>query len=153
MPYLYLAREARAVRASSPARPGDTMPPTLYPCLRYVDAPAAITWLERAFGFTTHARHDAPDGRVAHAELRLGHGLLMVGSGESAPTREPDPARAWSGLYVVIDDLEAHCERARAAGATITQEPRDTDYGSREYAALDLEGKVWSFGTYQPWTA
>ena len=56
--------------------------------------------------------------------------------------------RGW--VYVVVDDPDAHCERARAAGAAITTEVYDTDYGSREYAARDLEGNVWSFGTYRP---
>lgn len=129
--------------------------PTLYPCLRYDDAPAAIAWLERAFGFALHMRHDAPDGSVAHAELRHAGGMLMLGSSRGAqrPAQDPDPAQAWGGLYVVVPDVDAHCAQARAAGATITRAPADTDYGSREYAALDLEGNVWSFGTYQPWIA
>jgi uncharacterized glyoxalase superfamily protein PhnB len=53
-------------------------------------------------------------------------------------------------LYVAIDDVDSHCERARSGGAEIIREPHDTDYGSREYGAKDIEGHHWSFGTYRP---
>ena len=57
------------------------------------------------------------------------------------------------GVYVVVDDCDAHCARARAAGALIVREPKDEDYGGRGYPCRDLEGHVWSFGTYDPWAA
>ncbi|MCM0675632.1 glyoxalase [Micromonospora phytophila] len=53
-------------------------------------------------------------------------------------------------VYVAVEDVDAHCARARAAGAEIVREPLDTDYGSRDYTARDLAGNVWSFGTYRP---
>jgi uncharacterized glyoxalase superfamily protein PhnB len=59
-----------------------------------------------------------------------------------------DPAS--QGVYVAVEDADAHYERAKAAGAEITREIEDTDYGSREYTARDHEGHVWSFGTYRP---
>ena len=64
--------------------------------------------------------------------------------------REPAPRRG-QGIYVVVDDPDAHCARARAAGAELTREPTDQDYGAREYSALDPEGTEWSFGTYDPY--
>jgi uncharacterized glyoxalase superfamily protein PhnB len=119
--------------------------PTLYPLLRYKDAPAAIRWLCAVFGFEEHLVVPGKGGAVAHAELRFGTGILMMGS-------QKDDVFGNTGMapYVYVSDVEAHCARARAAGAAIVMEPRDTDYGSREYAARDCEGHVWSFGTYRP---
>ncbi len=127
---------------------------TAYPALFYRDASAAIDFLERAFGFQTVLRVPGADGAVAHAELRRGDAMVLVGAEQ--------PARGWLSpagrdgvtalVYLVTDDVDAHCERARAAGAEITMEPRDTDYGSRDYLALDPEGNVWSVGTYRPGT-
>lgn len=120
---------------------------TIYPIFRYRDARPAIDWLCAAFGFTVHAVHDAPDGSVAHAELILHTGMIMVGERPDSAPRLGD--EEWS-VYVAVDDLDAHHARARAAGAEIVRDPFDTDYGSRDYAARDLAGNVWSFGTYRP---
>ncbi|WP_433550780.1 VOC family protein [Micromonospora zamorensis] len=120
---------------------------TVYPIFRYPDPRAAIDWLCSAFGFQVHAVHEAPDGTVAHAELVLDTGMIMLGGRAEAAPRPADDD--WS-VYVAVPDVDAHCARARAAGAEITREPFDTDYGSRDYAARDLAGTVWSFGTYRP---
>ncbi|MBQ1034242.1 VOC family protein [Micromonospora parva] len=120
---------------------------TIYPILRYPDPRAAIDWLGTAFGFQVHAVHEAPDGTVAHAELILDTGMIMLGGRTDAAPRPADDD--WS-VYVAVPDVDAHCARARAAGAEIIREPFDTDYGSRDYAARDLAGTVWSFGTYRP---
>jgi uncharacterized glyoxalase superfamily protein PhnB len=130
--------------------------PTLFPALRYADADAAVAWLRDAFGFEEHAVHRDEAGVVAHAELRLGGGLLMLGQarpGDWMGGEPPDPRRASAGIYAVMGDVDAHHARAAAAGAEITRAPADTDYGSREYAARDLEGNAWSFGTYDPFAA
>ncbi|MFI7605229.1 VOC family protein [Micromonospora sp. NPDC049366] len=120
---------------------------TIYPVFRYADPRAAIDWLCTAFGFTVNAVHEGPDGGVAHAELTFDTGMIMLG-GRDEPS--PRPAEDDWSVYVAVDDVDAHCSRARAAGAEIIREPFDTDYGSRDYAARDLAGKVWSFGTYRP---
>ncbi|MEU8297376.1 VOC family protein [Micromonospora sp. NPDC048909] len=120
---------------------------TVYPVFRYPDARAAIDWLRAAFGFQVHAVHDAPDGTVAHAELVLDTGMIMLGQ---RSTSRPRPAEDDWAVYAAVDDVDTHCARARAAGAEIIREPADTDYGSRDYAARDLDGNVWSFGTYRP---
>lgn len=121
----------------------------IFPAMRYRDGRASIAWLERAFGFTPHRVHAGPQDEIAHAELRLGDGLVMLGSGGE------DAANPWSttpiGLYVRVDDIDAHCERARAAGAEIVRPLADTPYGAREYTARDPDGHLWSFGTYDPW--
>jgi uncharacterized glyoxalase superfamily protein PhnB len=129
---------------------------TIFPALRYRDAPAAIEWLAKAFGFEARMVVDGAPGTVAHAELTYGQAMIMLGT-----ARPPDaddysaaaPPPGGSALYLVVDDPDAHHERASAAGAEIVRAPQDTDYGAREYSARDPEGNVWSFGTYQPWAS
>lgn len=119
----------------------------LYPSLRYKDAKAAHQWLQDAFGLEPHALYEDDHGHVAHAEMRWGSDMIMFGT-----TREDSygdrVGQGW--IYASCEDPDALCERARAAGATITTEPTDRDYGSRDFAARDLEGNQWNFGTYEP---
>jgi uncharacterized glyoxalase superfamily protein PhnB len=121
---------------------------TVFPAMGYADAPRAVRWLQDAFGFEAKAVHEGEDGTSAHAELRHGNGIVMFGS------HRDEPGNPWArndfGVYVVVDDVDAHHARAKAAGAAIVTPPRDTPYGSREYAARDCEGRLWSFGTYRP---
>ena len=122
----------------------------IYAALRYRDAAAAIDWLERAFGFQTTARHDGPDGAVAHAELLLDASLIMLGTGAEGlqdPPAEPRAARMT--IYVAVEDVDGLHERAKAAGADVS-DLYEQDYGSRDFSARDLEGNHWSFGTYVP---
>jgi len=126
---------------------------TIFPFLRYSDAAAAIAWLVEAFGCERHAVHEAPDGTIAHAELRLGGDIFMLGTAADDFLGMKTPRQLGAvnqGLYVVVEDPDAHYARAKAAGAEIIMEPRDMEYGSREYGARDLEGNLWSFGTYRP---
>ncbi len=131
------------------------MRPNIFPALHYRDPDAALEWLKRAFGFEEKAVYRGDDGRIHHAELRLGDGLIMFGGipagglGAGAP-----PAHGGQPpvtIYTVVPDLDAHYERAQAAGAEIVRELADQPYGSREYGARDLEGNAWSFGTYDPY--
>ena len=114
--------------------------PNMFPFMRFADADGALEWLSRAFGFQQHEVYRDDQGVVGHAEMSLGPGIIMFGPG--------DPAS--HGVYVAVDDVDEHFQRARAAGAEIIREIEDTDYGSREYTARDPEGHVWSFGTYLP---
>jgi uncharacterized glyoxalase superfamily protein PhnB len=122
--------------------------PTLYPLMRYTDAPAAIEFLKRAFGFRDLERIDNPDGTIAHAELSHGSSVLMLGSDRDDPRLGRRAGAGW--IYVAVPDIDEHCRRAREAGAEILAEPFDTDYGSRDYSARDPEGNQWHFGTYRP---
>jgi uncharacterized glyoxalase superfamily protein PhnB len=124
--------------------------PNIFPALRYHDGPAAIAWLARAFGFTPQLEVPAPDGSIAHAEMRLGPGFIMLGSSTGQHGADNPWDRARMGVYVCVEDIDAHYQRARAAGAEIVRELKATDYGSREYSVRDLEGNLWSFGTYRP---
>jgi len=120
--------------------------PTIVPTLRYRDAAAAILWLEDAFGFERMTVVADQDGTIAHAELRFGVGVVMLGQLRD----ESGPPVDRQGIYVVVPDSDAHHALARAAGAEILAAPFDTDYGSREYTARDPDGHSWSFGTYAP---
>jgi uncharacterized glyoxalase superfamily protein PhnB len=121
--------------------------PTLFPSLRYREARAAIEFLTSAFGFEELTVHPNEDGTIAHAELRYGPSILMLGTDKD----DVYGGRAGQGwLYVAVEDADAHFERARAGGAEIIVELQDTDYGSRDYAARDPEGNLWNFGTYRP---
>src|SRR5579883_1734059 len=122
------------------------MAENIYASMRYRDARAAIEWLEGAFGFERRLAYDGPDGTVAHAELRYGEGLVMVGSWRGQDDHRV-PGQGWA--YVVVEDLEAHHRRAKAAGAEIVEGPQTQDYGSF-YSARDPDGNLWSFGTYAP---
>jgi uncharacterized glyoxalase superfamily protein PhnB len=121
----------------------------IYPVLKYQDARAAIDFLEKAFGLERHAVYDGENGGVAHAELSFGSEMVMLGS--SAEGRELFNQAAGSySLYLVVDDPDAHHDRAKEAGAEIVLGLKDEDYGSRGYTARDPEGNLWSFGTYRP---
>jgi uncharacterized glyoxalase superfamily protein PhnB len=120
---------------------------TVFPTLKYDDAHAAIEFLTTALGFEKHAVYETDDGKVAHAELRHGDGMVMLGSrGEGDAAYEPGRAVT----YVVIEDPDALHDRAKDAGAEIVRGLSDQDYGSRDFAAADPEGNVWAFGTYNP---
>jgi len=124
--------------------------PNIFPTFRYENAPKAIEWLYKAFGYEQQFVVPGENNTVAHAQLRLGRGMIMMGSGG-----KPDPKNPWVterfGTYVVVPDVETHYARAQAAGAKIERPLADTEYGSREYSARDCEGHLWSFGTYDPY--
>lgn len=128
-------------------------PPTLFPYLSYRDAAAALTWLAEAFGFTKTVEFSDPDGNVMHAEMRFGNGAIMLGTA-TAPQPEEScrGAPAEHGVYVYVEDVDAHFRQAQAAGAHIVFPPEDTEWGTRRYRALDPAGYEWSFGNYRPAT-
>jgi len=128
----------------------------VYPALRYRDAAAALEWLQRAFGLEEVAVHRGDDGSVHHAELRMGPDMVFVGQHGGVAWlggRAPDALASTVSIYVTVEDPDAHHARAQAAGATIVRGLTDEEYGSREYSARDLEGNLWSFGTYDPLAA
>jgi uncharacterized glyoxalase superfamily protein PhnB len=115
----------------------------------YDDPAAALDWLERAFGFHRSMVIVDDQGRLAHAEMEYGDGYLMVGSKWNDTTEPPSGVGGKNTQTVHVqleEDIDAHCERARAAGADILQAPEDQFYGDRTYRARDLGGHVWTFG-------
>jgi uncharacterized glyoxalase superfamily protein PhnB len=133
---------------------------TMIPSLRYRDAHKAIDWLVEAFGFEQNAVFDGPNGTVAHAQLTLGKGMIMLGSasntgGWSAEMVQPDEigGKATGGIYLLVADAAAAFERAKSAGARIGMELQEMSYGGKAFACKDPEGYFWSIGEYDPWAS
>ena len=130
---------------------------TVIPGLRYRDAKAAIEFLCSAFGFEMHLVVDGPNNTIAHAQLAFGNGMIMLGSyphegeyGEWVRPPEPPALINTQGIYVIVTDPDAHCARAKAAGAKIVMVLSDKSHGRRDYTVRDPEGYLWTFGSYDP---
>ncbi len=132
-------------------------PVTVIPALRYADADAAVEWLCRAFGFQEHAVYRNDHGKVVHAELRFGNGMIMLGPdvdsefGRLMMLPKAAGGRCTQANYIVVGDVDAHHAHAAAAGADVIFPPKDEDYGGRGYTCRDPEGHIWAFGSYDPW--
>ena len=130
---------------------------TAIPCLRYRDAPAAIDWLCRVLGFERHLVVPDDTGGITHAQLVLGGGMIMLGSARDNEygllMKQPDEVGGaqTQSSYLVVPDPDAVHARAVAAGATIAIPIKDEDYGGRGFSCHDLEGHLWSIGSYDPW--
>ena len=122
--------------------------PRVTPYLLYEDLTSTIDWLKKAFGLTERMRISAPDGSANHAELALADGLIMVGQPGGNYQNPTHCGHVTHQVYVYVDDADAHHATAKAAGATILEEPNDTFYGDRRYGAADLEGHHWYFATH-----
>ena len=137
--------------------------PRLSSALYCENAREAIAWYQRALGFTVEIIVDAPDGSVMHSELRYGESIVMVAEGSAeravrfgvqgrAPKAIGGPNT--QNLMLYVDDVDAHCAQARAAGALVTSEPEDHDYGpeywcDRSYGCVDPDGHLWWFSQRQ----
>ena len=128
-------------------------------CFRYRDATAAIAWLCDAFGFREHLVVPDGAGGIVHAQLTLDKAMIMVGTarddefGRLVGPRGNAPLEDLAGhsIYVVVSNADEHLARAVEAGAKIEADIQDQDHGGRAYTCRDLEGHVWTFGTYDPW--
>jgi uncharacterized glyoxalase superfamily protein PhnB len=119
--------------------------------LTYREPRAALAWLERAFGFELAMLIEDADGQVAHAEMRHGDSLIMIGSEWSADHKSPRSTGGKNTQTVhieIVTEADAHCERARAAGAEILMEPQNQFYGARTYRCRDLEGHMWTVAQF-----
>jgi uncharacterized glyoxalase superfamily protein PhnB len=123
--------------------------PAVVPAIVYKDSMAAFEWLQKAFGFEPAMLITDDAGNLAHSELTFGDGWIMVGNEWSENHKSPANLGGLCTQTVhlqVTSGIDAHCERARAAGAEILMEPEDQFYGDRSYRARDLEGHIWTFG-------
>ena len=131
--------------------------PDVIPMLAYENGVRAMEWLADAFGFRERTRMTTPDGRLSHGELEAGDALIMLATptpdyrGPKRHRETCEQARKWSevpyivdGVLVYVDDVGAHYEQAKRAGATILSELETSDNGKR-YRAEDLEGHRWMF--------
>jgi uncharacterized glyoxalase superfamily protein PhnB len=127
----------------------------LSPCLSYRDRQAAMDWLEAAFGFEVSLLVTDAEGNIGHAEMAFKGARITIADewaapGLIGPAALASPAnlegRVTGFLRIFLEKgIDAHCERARAAGAKITAEPEDQFYGDRVYRCLDLDGHIWTF--------
>ncbi|MGU7768910.1 VOC family protein [Burkholderia sp. MR1-5-21] len=123
--------------------------PSISSAVFYRDPWAALDWLERAFGFERSIVISTPDGKLSHAEFTFGDGTVMIGGEWADFVSSPEGVGGKNTQCVHVQltgDLDAHCARARQAGAVILQEPADQFYGDRTYRARDPEQHVWTFG-------
>ena len=126
----------------------------MIPFIQYRDAPKAIEWLEQAFGFKPHLVVAGEDDTVVHSQLLLGDKTMLMASSvkdwnPNSSESKTDLGNA-SGIYVVVADPDAHYQQAKVAGAEMVMDIEDQDYGGRAFTCLDLEGNLWSFGSYDP---
>lgn len=131
---------------------------TVIPSMRYRDAPAAIEWLCRVFGFEKQAVYANEDGTIAHAQLTLGAGMVMLSSATlntpySILVRQPDEigGAETTSPCLIVSDPDAVYARAKAAGAEFPMDIADMSYGGRAFTCRDPEGHLWNVGSYDPW--
>jgi uncharacterized glyoxalase superfamily protein PhnB len=130
---------------------------TIIPCLRYRDAHAAIDWLCRAFGFVKQAAYEDDQGRVEHAQLIYGNGMVMLGEvcdnafGKLIAQPDEIGGRETQCACVIVSNCKSHYQQAVAAGAVIVDEYAEKEYGGAGYSCRDPEGHLWYFGSYDPW--
>lgn len=132
------------------------MTSSIVPCLRYADAPAMIDWLCQVFGFACHLVVEDGEGGIAHAQLTLGGGMIMLSSArKDAFGRMQGTPEALGGNsqspYLIVEEVDATAARAEQAGAEITRAPQDEPYGGRGASLRDPEGYLWNIGSYDPW--
>ncbi|HXV63156.1 MAG TPA: VOC family protein [Vicinamibacteria bacterium] len=116
------------------------------PYLYYQDVDGTLKFLAKAFGFRQYgAKVRGPDGKTNHAAMKMGKGIIMMGRPASAYRNPRQIGQATQSLYVDVADVDKHFRRAQKAGASILEEPTDTEYGHRRYGAKDPEGHEWYF--------
>ncbi|NUZ09061.1 VOC family protein [Piscinibacter koreensis] len=132
---------------------------TAISCLRYRDGPRAIDVLCRVLGFQAQLVVPGENGSIAHAQLVLGGGMVMLGSvGNGSEygklVRQPDEIGGFEtqSVYVVVGDADAVLARAEVEGWTVVIPIRDEGYGGRGFSVRDHEGRLWNIGTYDPWS-
>ena len=130
---------------------------SIIPTIKYRDAATAIEWLCKAFGFEKHLVVPADNGKIAHDQLTLGNGMIMLGSEGDQEFDRYQKARVdfeettSQSPYIVVEAIESHYDNAIKCGAKIVIDLADQDYGGKLYICKDPEGHLWSFGSYDPW--
>jgi uncharacterized glyoxalase superfamily protein PhnB len=121
----------------------------VYPTLTYRDVRAALDWLANAFGLEPRVFDGGSEDEVHHAALMHGEGMVLVESERPEDLHGSHSGQGW--VYVAVEDVDGHYERAKAAGVRVLNEPHDAIEGAqRGYSARDLEGNLWTFGTARP---
>ena len=130
----------------------------IIPTMRYKNAGAAIEWLCNAFGFEKHLAVDGENNTIVHAQLTYGNSMIMLGSeseneyGKLVKSPESLDGTNTQAPYIIVEKIDEHYEKAMAHGAIILIEIKDEAHGGRAYTCRDIEGHIWNFGSYNPWT-
>jgi len=130
----------------------------IIPTMKYKDALVAIEWLCNAFGFEKHLVVAGENETIAHAQLKFGNAMIMLGSENNSEfdkfVKTPNDLKGINTQtpYIIVEEIDNHYQRAIAAGARIVLDIKDEDYGGRGYSCQDPEGHIWNFGSYNPWT-
>ncbi len=130
-----------------PKNPPENMP-RITPYLYYEDVATALDWLTSAVGFSERLRRPGPDGKITQAEFELADSVIMMGSPGPDYQNPKTSGHVSQLVYVYVDDVDSHFDRAKGAGATILAEPEDLFYGDRRYWAEDMEGHHWNFAQH-----
>lgn len=132
-----------------PKNPPEGMP-RVTPYLFYANVAAALSWLEKTFGFERGGEITGPDGAIMHAEMKFMDGVVMMGSpSDEQGTKSPSELSGINqSLYIYVDNVDEHYHKAKAAGAANITEPMDMFWGDRMYTVRDLEGHHWSFAQH-----
>jgi uncharacterized glyoxalase superfamily protein PhnB len=120
----------------------------ILPHLTYRNVADALAWLAKAFGFVEHYRFGEPGGRVNGAQMHLGDAWIMLNSARPGSASPAQAGHQTQSLTVFVDDVDAHCERAKLTGAKIVEDLHETAYGERQYGVEDLEGHHWLFSRH-----
>ena len=129
----------------------------LVPAIRYRDVAGAVTWLCSAFGFAQPNLVTGEDGSIVHAQLTFGQSMIMLlpvgGSDLDSVMKQPDEigGAETQSCYFYVPDADSHYTTAKLAGAEIVLDIKEYGNGCRGYSCRDIEGHIWSFGTYDPW--
>lgn len=119
----------------------------ILPHLVYNDLEAAIAWLKSAFGFVEHYRYGAP-GEVEGAQLHIGEAWIMVSRAKDRWASPKQTSYNTQSLTIFVDDVDGHFANAKSVGAAIVEDLHETEYGERQYGALDIEGHHWLFSRH-----
>jgi uncharacterized glyoxalase superfamily protein PhnB len=139
------------------ASPAKNTKTTIIPAMHYRDAAAAIEWLCNVFGFEKQVVYPGEDGTIGHAQLTFGNGMIMCGSKRDSEygrlLKQPDEIGGCEtqSLYLAVTDADAIYKRVVESGAEILIDIRTQDYGGRDFTCRDIEGHIWTLGTYDPW--
>ena len=125
--------------------------------LRYENAKAALKWLGKAFGYKEHLVVPGEGNEIVHAQLILGSGMIMISSPRDTAygkfVKSPSEIGGFitQSPYIIVEDIDAHYLKARNAGAEMIVDLQEEEYGGKTYTCKDIEGHIWTFGSYDPW--
>jgi uncharacterized glyoxalase superfamily protein PhnB len=120
----------------------------LLPHITYQSVTDALVWLTKTFGFVEHYRYGEWNGSVQGAQMHLGEAWIMINSARPGSASPAQAGHGTQSITIFVDDVDAHCERTKSAGARIVEDLHETEYGERQYGVEDLEGHHWLFSRH-----